>query len=210
MNSLFHQLITIDALTDNFSAVALKEIVTHNIRQDSIKNQFFHDEIHFDNNKFAEGNQLIEYLHNNCVDSIKQDNFADARSYFGKLIHTVQDFYAHSNYARLTKTLFENKTPNNNHTLDCLNPAIIKSSLLKSHTVNFPFDYLCIIPLFARWFSKFCPEDSHARMNLDTPQSDGPFDLAYKLAVIRTRIEYQAIITGNHLSNSQLHAFHGI
>ena len=209
MNSLFHQLITIDALTDNFSAAALKEIVNHNIRQDAIKNQLFHDEIHFDNNKFVEGNQLILDLHDCCVDSIKQGIYADARSAFGKITHTAQDFYAHSNYARLYEVLIENQTPNNNHNLDCLSPAILKSSFLKSHTVSFPFDYLCIIPLFARWFSKYFPEDSHARMNLDTPQSDGPFDLAYQLAVIRTRIEYQAIITGNHLTDSQIRAFQG-
>lgn len=208
MNSLYHWLITLDALSLYFSEKALGELVLNNIRQDSIKNQLFHNEIHFDNNKISEGNQLISDYRSECIDAITSQNFPSARTHFGKLIHTAQDFYAHSNYARLYEKVVLSNKDLRSIEYDCLSSEINHSKEFKSHTIHFPGDYFCIIPLFARWFGMNLPEDSHTRMNLDSPISDGPFYLAYALAVNRTRIEHQIIITNTSLSLDQVIGFH--
>ena len=56
------------------------------------------DEAHFDSEKFQAGqNRLIE-IRQNIVTQILMHNFKIARRETGRLFHTLQDFYSHSNW----------------------------------------------------------------------------------------------------------------
>jgi len=194
MNSYFHTLITIDALAENFSENALKEILRANVKQDSIIGQVFHNEYHYDNNKISFSHQFIQDQKLKCIQAISKSAVKSARRAFGRLIHTAQDFYAHSNYAMLLSLAtpgMESHVP----LVDCVNPEIMNSKDLRSHKVYFPLDHLSIIPFFAKQLKKYAPYDSHLRMNLDTPLSGKLFVLVYGLAVQRTREELLSIIS---------------
>ena len=67
--------------------------------------------IHFDDDKFAEANAYVAKEHARIVElacepsrpGTPEDALvgADQRAALGRLCHTVQDFYAHSNYVDL-------------------------------------------------------------------------------------------------------------
>lgn len=203
MNSYFHTLITIDALAENFSKNALKEIIRVNVKQDSIIGQLFHNEYHYDNNKLSLAHQYIQDQKYICIKAIRKSSIKSARRAFGRLIHTAQDFYAHSNYAMLLSMA----TPSmDSHVplLDCGNPEILNNKDLRSHKVYFPIDHLSIIPFFAEHLKQYAPDDSHLRMNLDTPLSGKLFVVVYGLAAKRTSDELHSLISAigsNHKSN---------
>ena len=194
MNSYFHTLITIDALAENFSENALMEIIRANVKQDSIIGQVFHNEYHYDNNKLSLSHQYIQDQSHICMQAISKSSIKSARRAFGRLIHTAQDFYAHSNYAKLL-SMASPSVDSHVPMLDCVNPEIINYRDLRSHKVYFPIDHLSIIPFFAEHLKKYAPDDSHLRMNLDTPLSGKLFVVVYGLAVRRTCEELCSLIS---------------
>jgi hypothetical protein len=194
MNSYFHTLITIEALAADFSEIALKDIVRANVKQDSLISQIFHNEYHYDNNKITLSHQYIQDQKHICIQAISRSSLKSARRAFGRLIHTAQDFYAHSNYAML----IAKAAPNldfHEPLIDCVNPEIMNSKDLRSHKVYFPIDHLSIVPFFAKRLKNYAPDDSHVRMNLDTPLRGKLFVLVYKLAVKRTNEELHSLIS---------------
>jgi hypothetical protein len=194
MNSYFHTMITIDALAENFSENAIKEIIRANVKQDSIIGQVFHNEYHYDNNKLSHSYQYIQDQKRICMQAISKSDVKSARRAFGRLIHTAQDFYAHSNYAMLlsmTTPSLGSHVPG----LDCVNPEIMNNKDLRSHKVYFPLDHLSIIPFFAKHLKKYAPDDSHLRMNLDTPLSGQLFVMVYRMAVKRSFEEFHSLIS---------------
>ena len=195
MNSYFHTLITIDALGDNFSENALNEIIKANVNQDSIIGQVFHNEYHYDNDKVSLSNQYLKDQKLVWLQAINRSSIKSARKAFGRLIHTAQDFYAHSNYAKLFSTFLPNSDFYGSYP-DCLCPGILNAKDLRSHKVYFPIDYLSIFPFFAKKLRNHAPSDSHLQMNLDTPFSGALFGLVYRLAIIRTLTEFNSIAQG--------------
>jgi len=204
MNSYFHKLITIDALADNFSENVLSEIIKANVKQDSIIGQLFHNEYHYDNNKISLSNQYMNDQKILCLQSISNSSITSARKAFGRLIHTAQDFYAHSNYAKLYSTFFPNSDFHGSYP-DCLCPGILNDKDLRSHKVYFPIDYLSIFPFLAKKLRNHAPSDSHLQMNLDTPLSGALFGIVYRLAIKRTLAEFNSIMQG--IDNTNLTNF---
>lgn len=194
MNSYFHTLITIDALAADFSENALMEIIRANVKQDSLIGQIFHNEYHYDDNKISLSHQYIQDQKNICMQAINRSSLKSARRAFGRLIHTAQDFYAHSNYAMLLSKA-TSKIESLEPLVDCVNQDVLNSKDLRSHKVYFPIDHLSIIPFFAEQLKKYAPDDSHLRMNLDTPLSGKLFVLVYRLAVKRTREELHSLVS---------------
>lgn len=58
---------------------------------------------HFDNEAFTEGSRLIANLLDDARTKLMSDSLSvtDARLSFGQAMHTLQDFYAHSNWVEL-------------------------------------------------------------------------------------------------------------
>ena len=101
MNAKYHIQITREALSEFFSERAMRTITRANIGQDRIKNQIGHDHYHFDSNAFEAGFAYIDQQKRISMDAIEQGNYQAALAAFGRLLHTWQDYYSHSNYVRL-------------------------------------------------------------------------------------------------------------
>lgn len=68
---------------------------------------------HFDSEQFADGQQRLVDLHYLISQKIKKKNFVIARRFMGQMLHTVQDFYSHSNWIEIAVSQGEsNPSPN--------------------------------------------------------------------------------------------------
>ena len=98
----YHKTITRKALSERFSLRALEAILVANIKQDDLlTGQIGHDEYHYDNNAIAASNRYIEKQRILALSALQNEDPPAAWAAFGRLIHTAQDFYAHTNYVDL-------------------------------------------------------------------------------------------------------------
>jgi hypothetical protein len=56
---------------------------------------------HFDGETFDDGQRLLHHLVSRIMNSLDNDNITDARVALGQGLHSVQDFYSHSNWIEL-------------------------------------------------------------------------------------------------------------
>jgi len=73
------------------------------------KGEFDVPEAHCDNEKLPECSGRIHKFKANVVEVLKKENGDNARTYLGRALHTLQDFYSHSNYVNLRKDVIESK-----------------------------------------------------------------------------------------------------
>lgn len=204
MKEKYHRAITEQALRPHFDAAMLEEIVRANLGQDVIRYQFSHDHFHYDNNAFAAGDAYIAEQRRAVIETLQGGGPASlARAAFGRLTHTAQDFYAHSNYTALWRERHPGAMP------DDIAPylaEVVSDPRLKSGRIYPPLEYLSFLPLLAPLVIPMLPRDSHAWMNKDDP-SRPDFDYAYVAAVKRTEYELQQIrraITPKQFSSFQM------
>ncbi len=184
MNAKYHIEITRKALSNHFSEKALRTILRANINQDSIKNQINHDHFHFDSNTFEEGFDYIQQQNWIVINAIDLSDFRTAQKAFGRVLHTWQDFYSHSNYVRLWCEQNQQAGPSeiihNDETI--MNHPDLRSG------INYGlFEYLALLPGLSSIITPLMPNDSHAKMNLDTPRSGPLFEFAFTAARKRTK-----------------------
>jgi len=188
METRYHEEILNKALRDVFSARALEKIREGNIGQDALRGQIGHDEYHFDNNAFEAGNAYIEANRAEIPRALEENRPEDAWKAFGRLTHAAQDFYAHSNYVSLWLARFGNDAPPPSE-IEPLDEALLHSPELHSGKLYYPLEALTYVPFLRRFVLPFLPRDSHAWMNLDTPERGEAFFYAMEAAVKRTREE---------------------
>jgi len=196
MLTQYHIEIMHASLGERFSPRALSTITYANINQDRIAGQFGHDEFHFDNNAFEKSYAYIEEQRALVVSSLKSGDADPAWKAFGRFLHTAQDFYAHSNYITLWVERFDGQTIPPPPKVDAMDPSLLNSPKLRSGKVYYPFELL-YFPRATRAFAlRFLPKDSHAWMNLDTPEQGFKFDYAMHAAIKRTVIEFEKTTEG--------------
>ncbi|CAF1224195.1 unnamed protein product [Adineta ricciae] len=82
---------------------AVRIIASSNTKTDL--KEMFKSESHFDSERFVGGSQLLMKRYQASIDSIqKAGNYDQARKTFGEMLHTLQDFYSHSNFIELNFT----------------------------------------------------------------------------------------------------------
>ncbi len=203
MKEQYHRQITTDALSPNMAESALKIIISANLGQDALRYQFGHDHFHYDNNSFDTANAYAEELRQSVLVAVQQSDSASALTSFGQLTHTVQDFYAHSNYVHLWRASHPNAPAEE------IQPEIqelMKDTRLHSGKLYYPLEALSFIAFFRPLVLPLLPRDSHAWMNLDAPDRPG-FELAFAAAVKRTTLEYHRI--SQQLNSKQAILFRG-
>ncbi len=191
MKSKYHIEITQKALSNFFSQDALKTILKANIKQDRISYQYKHDYIHFDSNAFESGFRYIADQNEFLITSIDSKDYITARRALGRICHSWQDFYSHSNYVKLWldingETLPSEITHNDDNVM---NHPDLHSGINYGVT-----DLLALLPVVGKFIKPLMPMDSHAKMNLDSPQSGSHFVYAYHAAFIRTKAFYEGLI----------------
>ncbi len=185
-----HEEMTREALTPHFSPRALDVIIAANKNQDALRNQIGHDEIHFDNNAIEAGNRYIKEQRGYLLASLLSPGVLSAWVAFGRLTHTAQDFYSHTNYI----PLWMEKNPRlTAHAVDQLDRDLIASPKLHSGKLYFPLDLLYFIPPLRKFALALLPSDSHGRMNLDSPKQGERFEYARAAAIKRTQYEFDLL-----------------
>jgi hypothetical protein len=178
------------AVGDQFSSRALEQIVAANIYQDRVLGQFGHDEYHFDNSAFDKSYAYIEEQRALVISSLMANDAPSAWTAFGRLTHTAQDFYSHSNYVDLWLA----RQPKDAHPtppeIDPMDPDLLHAEALYSAKI-YPLDYLTAIHILKPLLLPLLPRDAHAWMNLDHPARGPKFPYAFQAAVKRTRIEFE-------------------
>jgi len=188
-----HAEMTRKALDTIFNPKLLETVIRANQKQDGIKGQVGHSEFHFDNNKISESLEYIEDQRKHVIISIQHRDLVPARAAFGRLLHTAQDFYAHTNYVPLWLAQFEGRTRPSVDEIDPLDEKILSSSQLRSGKLYYPLELLSFVPVIKKPVIARLPRDSHAWMNLDSPVSGEKFGYAFLAAVKRTLVELEVI-----------------
>jgi hypothetical protein len=184
------------ALGGIFSPRALAAITYANIHQDRLQGQFGHDEFHFDNNAFEKTYAYIEEQRGMVLTSLGARDADSAQKAFGRFLHTVQDFYAHSNYITMWVSRFDGRTLPAPPEIDPVDLTLLNSPDLRTGKVYYPFELLYFIRKTRKFSLRYLPKDSHAWMNLDSPEQGFKFYYAMQAAIKRTVIEYEKTTLG--------------
>ncbi|CAF2816456.1 unnamed protein product [Rotaria sp. Silwood2] len=78
---------------------AIDTVAQQNINRDLL--EIFNEATHFDNEKFDDGALLISQRLDAAMTNMMMKDYEKARESFGALLHTVQDFYSHSNWIEI-------------------------------------------------------------------------------------------------------------
>jgi hypothetical protein len=186
----YHVEILQQALGGTFSPPALAKITEANVYQDRLSAQIGHDEYHFDNNAFEKSYAYVEEQRARVISSLRKEDAASARSAFGRLTHTVQDYYAHTNYIDLWLSLHTNGSRPAPSAVDPVDAAIIDSPALRSGRIYLPLEVFSFIKIFRPLVMPLLPRDSHAWMNLDSPDRGFKFEYVMSASVKRTILEF--------------------
>jgi len=192
MISKYHIEMTRSALAAHFSERALEIIIAANIKQDALRNQIGHDEIHYDNNAIEKGDRYINEQRGYILATLLSPGILGAWVSFGRLLHTAQDYYAHTNYVTLWLDQFDG-TPPPPPEIEPLKKELVHSSNICSGKVYFPMDVVYMIKPLRPLALKLLPKDSHGWMNLDTPEQGPKFDYAISAATQRTAHEFDLL-----------------
>ncbi|KAL1023650.1 hypothetical protein UPYG_G00044050 [Umbra pygmaea] len=92
--------------TGEVSAVKFKTALNDIYLQNGLVDKDFVDspEYHFNSEQFAEGRSLITEGVSSIKANIRKENYQAAREALGRVLHTLQDFYSHSNWVDLGYT----------------------------------------------------------------------------------------------------------
>lgn len=188
-----HIAITRRALESHFSRAALEIIIKANLGQDSLSGLIGHPEYHFDDNAFEASRAYMDEQRRMISASLLRGNAASAQAAFGRLLHTAQDFYAHTDYAARWLSRFEGGTLPPPSEIDPVDPGLLASPDLRSGKVSYLAEALVLVPGLRSLILPRLPADSHARMNLDSPASGRLFEYAFEAAVKRTVYEFERV-----------------
>jgi len=201
----YHIKICQRALESNFSPKALKTIIAANLRQDHIRYQIRHPHFHFDSNAFEASKRYIERQRQTVWDALQtKEKPVFAWEPFGRLTHTAQDFYAHTNYIQLWLDAHSNADVLPPTQIEALDPEIMQHPDLHSGNI-YLWDWLAFVPGFYSLALRLTPQDSHTHMNLDHPGRGPQFSFAFAAAVQRTVFEFEQI--AGKLSTSEVAVF---
>jgi len=200
-----HVEITRNALAGSFSDRALEAIIAANLKQDRLLSLIGHAEYHFDGNAFAESDAYLEEQRSLTISSLKSNDVPSAWSAFGRLMHAAQDFYAHSNYIDLWLSCQPDGALPTPSEVDPLDEDLINTRALRSGKLYLPLEALYFIRAFRSIALRLLPRDSHAWMNLDSPEQGPNFIYAFQAAIKRTKIEFAK--TASYLPQNLLKLF---
>ena len=200
-----HAEITRKALTGMFSDRALEAILTANLKQDRLLGLIGHDEYHFDGNAFGRSYAYLEEQRALTVLSLGTNDVSPAWSAFGRLLHAAQDFYAHTNYIDLWLSCQPDGALPTPIEVNPLDEDLIQTRMLRSGKLYLPLEVLYFLRPFRSLALRLLPRDSHAWMNLDSPEQGPNFPYAFQAAIKRTKIEFNKTVP--NLSQDLLKSF---
>jgi len=193
MEGKYHRQMLNNVLGAHFNLADLNSIIRANLHQDWPMGQL-HPEYHFDSSTFAKAEAYIKQQRHIVLTSLRDRVRGDALAAFGRLTHTRQDFYAHSNWVSLhVKQLGSTAHCQPEDMPLCLNPQFEPN--LISGTASIPRYLLYRVPLLGSIVKRFyLPPDSHEAMNLDNPKQGPLFAYAMWAAAKHTQLEFKRLL----------------
>jgi hypothetical protein len=195
MDEPYHRSITTQALGGLFSLHALQALIAANLGLDSLLGQIAHDEYHFDNNAFEASYAFIQARRAEVRPALEAGDAPAAWLAFGQLTHVVQDFYAHTNYVALWLARSPNGAEQAPAGIDPLDSELLASPELRSGRLYYPLEIFSFVPGIRRFVIPLLPRDSHAWMNMDSPERPN-YAYAETAAIQRTRHEFTQLTAG--------------
>jgi len=192
MRKIYHQRIIEQAVGRQVSKHALDIIIAANLGQDALRYQFGHEHFHYDSNAFASGDAYVNSQRAMILPTLQKAQPQTAWQAFGRLSHTVQDLYAHSNYVDIWLAKCNEPNPDPEQ-IDPMNADILSDPGLHSGKPFFLFDALQLFNLLTPGILELAPVNSHTRMNIDGPDRAN-FPYAYAAAVKRTQVEFSRVV----------------
>lgn len=195
MQARYHVQITRAAVGDRFSRIDFRRIVRANLSQDRLQYLVFHPQLHFDGGALRDAQAYISQQRRLAVRRLlTHGDRAGALDAFGRLAHTRQDFYAHSNWVELWVAQhggLDRVTPDDVEI--CLNPLAVPGLISGNGSV---IHFLaCRVPLYGRWHARhLTPPDDHEAMNLDHPGRGPLFPFAVAAATKHTAVELETLL----------------
>jgi hypothetical protein len=184
VESIYHRQVLERAIGGLVSQRALGAILVANLDQDSLRG-LTRPEFHFDNSLFTKGLAYMETARKAAAHAADPIAAWDA---FGRLSHAAQDFYSHSNYVALW---LEEHSAAGPAGIDGLDPLILRDPRLMSGRVYLPLEALTLFAALRPLLKPLLPRDSHAWMNLDSPETGPLFPYSIEAAVQRTVAEFE-------------------
>jgi hypothetical protein len=181
------------ALDGRVSPRALKRMIGANIQVDAIWNQLGRHELHFDDNAFDGAHAFLSAQRAQIRPALESGRPELAWDAFGRMTHTAQDFYAHTNYVDLWTACQPDGMIPPASQIDPLDDTLVNSPALRSGKPYLPLGLLSFIPLVGRWFDPLMPADSHAIMHLDSAARGPMFEYAFQAGIKRTRAEFEGL-----------------
>lgn len=208
MHRAYHRWLTREALQSEFSRPALRAILRANLAQDRLPGQMGHPEFHFDDSAISAGEAYMQRQRRLVLEALERVDVPLAWRALGRLLHAGQDFYAHTNYARLwiEKRRAAGLTGAVDE-IDPLDPGVLAHPALASGRNYLGLEILALLPGLRSPVTRGSPLDSHLRLNLDGPER-GPL-FAYALAAAARRSRYEVERFRAALSASQYSLFAG-
>ena len=198
MNTKSHIEITRKALENHFSSKALERIITANIRQDRVAYMLGHDHIHFDGSTFNAGFRYIADQEKLLFEYLNLKEYHQAQEAFGRITHSWQDLYSHSNYVQLWRQTHAHQPP---EAIIPNNPDIFNHPNFASGKNYGLIEFLAMVPVLSSLIIPRMPSDSHAKMNLDSPASGPNYWFAYWAAYKATQAAYENLIEKSYQIN---------
>ncbi|MCB9152794.1 MAG: hypothetical protein H6649_01905 [Caldilineae bacterium] len=195
MQARYHVQITRAAVGDRFTRADFRRIVRANLSQDRLPNLVFHPELHFDGGALRDAQAYISQQRRLAVRQLlAHSDRAGALDAFGRLTHTRQDFYAHSNWAALwTAQQGGPDLAEPEEIPICSDPLTTPGLRLGNASA---IHYLaCRVPVYGRWHVRhLVPPDDHETMNLDHPGRGPLFPFAVAAATKHTAVELETLL----------------
>ena len=187
MEAVYHRQVLRRAIGGRVSQRALGAITAANLDQNLLRG-LLRPEIHFDNSLLAES---LAYIESRREAAANSDQPGPAWEGFGRLSHTAQDFYSHSNYVALWLERFAPGEWPAPVLIDGLDSQLLRHPRLFTGHVYLPLEALCLFPFMRRWVRLMLPRDAHAWVNLDSPETGPLFPYSIEAAVQRTVAEFE-------------------
>jgi len=205
VEAIYHRQVLQRAVGGRVSPRALQAMTAANLSQDSLRG-LLRLELHFDNSLFADGLAYIDTMRATAAAADKPQLAWDA---FGRLTHTAQDFYSHSNYVALWLERFAPGEWPAPVRIDGLDPQLLKHARLFSGHIYLPLEALCLLPFLRRFVRPLLPRDAHAWVNLDGPETGPLFPYSLEAAVQRTAAEFERTLAaiGEEGDQARMKAF---
>lgn len=194
MQARFHVQITNMAVGHRFDGADFVRIARANLSQDRLQYLVFHPQLHFDGSALRAAQAYISQQRRLAVRLLAYGDRAGALDAFGRLTHTRQDFYAHSNWVELWVAQqggLGQVTPDDVEI--CLNPLAVPGLISGNGSV---VHFLAgRVPLYGRWHVRhLTPPDDHEAMNLDHPGRGPLFPFAVAAATKHTAVELETLL----------------